>query len=277
MLRTRVIPCLLLQDGMLVRSENFSFHQIVGNPIRQVQRYNEWAVDELIYLDISRGDAPFDLRRDDAKIKNIPTFLEVVKAVSKNCFVPLTVGGRITSLGDIRVRLSLGADKIVVNSHAIKNQEFISAASKSFGAQCIVVAIDYRKDEDGGYEAFADNGRTGMSWNPVEWAIEAEKRGAGEIFLNSIDRDGTAEGFDLELTRKVVHAVSIPVITAGGAGVYSDFAKAILEGEASAVAAANIFHFRENSDMHIKKAMAKEGVRVRTGRKFRTVNDGFAA
>lgn len=262
MLKKRLIPCLLLMNGHLVRSERFRIHQIIGNPINEVARFNEWTVDELIYLDISRNDE-YDLRRDDLKVKNKSSPLEILEEVSKHCFMPLTFGGRIRSLDEIRDRLQRGADKVTLNTQAVEDPSFIALSAKTFGSQCIVVSIDVKRRPGGGYEVFTCGGGRATGLDPVHWAKTAEELGAGEILLNSIDRDGTGEGYDLELIQSVVQAVQIPVIACGGVGQYKDFVDGIQKAGASAVSAANIFHFKELSDRNAKKVMAAAGVDVR--------------
>ena len=262
MLKTRLIPCLLLKNGLVVRSEEFSFHQIVGNPIHQVERFNVWGVDELIYLDITR-EGEYDVRRDDQKVKARATVLEIIEDISRTCFMPLTFGGGIRTLEDARLRLAHGADKITINTAAIENPEFITECAQVFGSQAIIVSIDAKADDSGGWKVFSHWGRQATGLSPVEWAREAESRGAGEIFLNSIDRDGMANGYDIPLIRAVADATRIPVIACGGVGRFEHLAKGVLEGGASAVSAANIFHFTEHSTMRAKQALAKAGVDVR--------------
>lgn len=261
MLKKRVIPCLLLKNGVLVRSERFSVHQTIGNPLNEVLRYNSWTVDELIYLDISATDE-YDLGRDDHKVRNLRSALDILTAVSKSCFMPLTWGGRIRSLEDIHNRLERGADKVTLNTQAIANPGFITAAARRFGSQCIVVSIDVRRHADDHCEVFTARGREPTGLDPVNWARQVEELGAGEIFLNSIDRDGTARGYDLELVGAVAEATSIPVIACGGVGRFEHFAEGLAAG-ASAVSAANIFHFTELSDRQAKRVLRAAGVDVR--------------
>lgn len=260
-LKKRLIPILLLQNGLLVRSELFSIHQIIGNPIHEVHRFNEWNVDELIYLDITSGDH-YDLRRDDHKVKGLSSPLDILDAVSKTCFVPLTWGGRIHTVDDMRQCLSRGADKIAVNTEAFRNPKIITEGAIVFGSQAVVVSIDVLRHEDGRYEVFIEGGQTPTGKKPEEWAREAEEWGAGEILLQSIDRDGTGRGYDLDLIHTVASVTTIPVIACSGVGRYEHYAQGILAG-ASAVAAANIWHFRELSDRGGKRALAKAGVNVR--------------
>jgi cyclase len=189
--------------------------------------------------------------------------LDILAAISKTCFMPLTFGGRIRTVEDMRVRFNCGADKIAINSAAVETPALITEGARQFGSQAIVVSIDARRHQGGSCEVFIKGGSQATGLDPVAWAREAERRGAGEIFLNSIDRDGTGEGYDLALVRSVAEAVNIPVIACGGVGRYEDFAKGVLEGKASAVSAANIFHFKELSDRNAKRAMKKAGIDVR--------------
>ena len=261
-LKHRLIPVLLLQNGLLVRSELFRIHQVIGTPIYEVQRFNEWNVDELIYLDITR-DNNYDLRRDDHKAKGMADPLSILDAVSKTCFMPLTWGGRITSVVQMREIFRRGADKITLNTAAFRTPELITDAANRFGSQAVVVSIDVLRGADGTYEVRVDGGQTPTGLDPVSWAREVESRGAGEILLQNIERDGTGEGYDVDLIRAVATATTIPVIACSGVGMYSHYAEGIRAG-ASAVAAANIWHFKELSDRGGKRALAKAGVSVRT-------------
>jgi len=262
MLKKRLIPCLFLKNGHLVRSEKFSYHQLLGDPIHQVDRINSWSADELIYVDISNEDF-YDLRRDDMKNKRVENIYEILSEVSKTCFIPLTFGGNIRTIDQIRELVKRGADKILINTIALENPSFITEGAEKFGSQCIVVGIDVKKNEKGAYEVYSNHGKKSTGKDPIEWAKEAEKFGAGEIFLNSIDRDGTAEGYDLELIKSVSEAVHIPVIACGGVGIFEHFAEGIMEGKASAVAAGNIFNYTENSVIRAKKTLQKEGIPIR--------------
>lgn len=260
-LKKRLIPVLLLQNGLLVRSELFSIHQIIGNPIHEVQRFNQWNVDELIYLDISRDDT-YDLRREDHRVRGLTSPLTILDEVSCTCFVPLTWGGRIRTVRDMRDRVARGADKITVNSAAVRTPELITEGAKLLGSQAIVVCIDVLRTPEGRTEVYLDGGRTPTGLAPETWAVEAERRGAGEILLQSIDRDGTGRGYDLELIGAVAAVTNIPIIALGGAGRYEHYADAINAG-ASAVAAANIWHFKELSDRGGKRALSRAGIDVR--------------
>lgn len=263
MVRPRLIPCLLLKNGLIVRSQRFAVHQDIGNPMSTVKRFSDWNVDELILLDISREDY-HDLRRDDLQQRYTGTSaLDVLGAVSRVCFMPLAFGGRIRSLEDMRLRLSAGADKCVINSMAVEDPGFISRAARRFGSQCVVVSIDVKQHDDGSYEVYTRRGTHPTGLDPLVWAQEAERLGAGEIFLNSIDRDGSAQGYDIALIQGVTAAVSIPVIACGGVGRYEHFPQGVLEGGASAVSAANIFHFFELSYPLAKKACRDAGIPMR--------------
>ena len=274
MLKPRLIPVLLLKNGILVRSKTFSFHQHTGDPLGIVERFTAWKADELIYLDINRDDT-HDFRETMSVIgttssqKNIPAtmtnnMIDIIKSVSEKCMIPLTVGGKIRELDDIRIRLKNGADKVSINTQAIDDPSFIEKSAQAFGAQCIVVSIDVKRDPNTGkYEVYSGFGKNATGLDPVEWCKEAEKRGAGEILLQSIDRDGTGEGYDIDLIRSVSDSVKIPVIALGGVGEYEHFVEGLKDGNASAVAAANIFHFTEQSIIKAKKYMQSEGIDVR--------------
>lgn len=266
MTRPRLIPVLLLKQGVIVRSQIFRMHQVIGNPMSTVQRFSNWNVDELILLDISDEDI-YDLRRDDLYQSYRGTgMLDVLREVAKVCFMPLAVGGKVRTLNDFSARLAAGADKVIVNTRALEEPSFIEAASRRFGAQCVVVSIDARRHEDGTSEVYGDHGRLATGRDPVAWAREVERLGAGEIFLNSIDRDGSGLGFDTDLIRQVTGAVSIPVIACGGAGNYGHLPSAIIEGGATAVAAANLFHFFELSYPWAKQACLDAGLPMRPNR-----------
>ncbi len=266
MTHPRLIPVLLLKHGLIVRSQLFKVHQVIGNPMSSVERFSQWNVDELVVLDISRGQEAYDLRRSDLQQQyRGDTALDVLREITKVCFMPLTFGGRIRTLEDIANRLNTGADKVTLNTAALDDPEFIVQASRRFGAQCIVISIDVRK-VDGSDEVFADGGRRATGRQAVDWAREVERLGAGEILLNSIDRDGSAYGYDTDLVRSVTESVGIPVIALGGVGRYEHFPQAILEGHASAAAAANIFHFFELSYAHAKQAFLQTGIPIRPSR-----------
>ena len=224
-------------------------------------RFNQWSVDELIYLDISR-EGEYDLRREDQKVRGLDEPLAILEEVSRTCFMPLTWGGRIRSVDDMRQRFSHGADKITINTAAVRTPELITAGARVFGSQAIVVCIDVARRADGRTEVLIDGGRTPTGHDPVAWACDVEARGAGEILLQSVDRDGTARGYDLELIRSVADATTIPVIALGGVGRYEHYVDGIRAG-ASAVAAANIWHFKDLADRGGKLALVKGGIDVR--------------
>ncbi len=262
--RPRLIPCLLLKHGLLVRSQLFKVHQVIGNPVSTIMRLSNWNVDELVLLDISTGDDFHDLRRDDLQIQYTgSTAADVLREVSKVCSIPFTVGGRIRTIEDIRTRLRAGAEKVTLNSQAVATPQLITDSVQLFGSQAIAVSIDAKAKDGGGYEVYTGGGKKPTGLDVVAWAKEVARLGAGEIFLNSIDRDGSGQGYDLELVKSVTGAVDIPVIVCGGVGKYEDFAPGVLEGGASAVAAANIFHFFELSYPFAKKAMIEAGVPMR--------------
>lgn len=263
MTHPRLIPVLLLKHGVIVRSQLFKVHQVIGNPMSTVLRMSNWNVDELILLDISKDDF-HDLRRDDLQQRYQGTSaLDVLREVAKVCFMPLAFGGRVRTLEDIRCRLEAGADKVVINKAAIDDPAFVQEASRRFGAQCIVVSIDAVRRPDRRYEVMAEDGQRATGLEPAGWAREVQRLGAGEIFLNSVDRDGSAKGYDLELVRCVTETVQIPVIACGGVGNYADFAPGILDGGATAVAAANIYHFFESSYPLAKQACIDAGIPMR--------------
>ncbi len=263
MAHARLIPCLLLKNGLIVRSQLFKIHQIIGNPISTVHRLSNWSIDELIVLDISEDDY-HDMRRDDLYMRySGSSTIDILKNIAEVCFMPLAFGGRIRTLDDMHARLSVGADKCVINSQAFRQPKLIEEAARRFGSQCVVVSIDGLRHPDGRYEAVISGGRESTGVTPAEWARKAEACGAGEIFLNSVDRDGSGWGYDIDLVKSVTRAVSIPVIACGGVGSFEDFPKGISEGGASAVAAANIFHFFELSYPLAKKACLDAGIDMR--------------
>lgn len=261
MKKKRLIPVLLLKNGWLVQSVNFKFFKPLGNPIWAVKRLSEWASDELIYLDISRDDT-YDLRRDDLKDPNRHTLFEILEDVSKFTFMPITVGGKIKNLKDIEARLLRGADKISINTKALQDKKFISKAAKEFGSQCIVISIDVKKI-NGKYLVMTENGTTPTQYEVIEWTKIVEDQGAGEILLNSIDRDGTKEGYDIPLLSQVADCVKIPVIALGGAGEWEHFAEAFDKTKVDAVAAANIFQHMDQSVYLAKKYLHDNNYNVR--------------
>jgi cyclase len=251
MLKKRLIPSLLVRDGRIVQSVQFKHTNVIGNVITAVDFFNGWAVDEILILDVSREHTG----RDE--------FLEIVDELSERCFVPLCVGGWITSIKDIETLLEHGADKIAINTHAFRRPEFRAEAAQAFGSQCIVVSIDVKRDEQGKAIIWIDRARENTCVSAVEWAREAEARGAGEILLTSVDNDGMRKGYDVPLMKSVAEAVRIPVIAFGGVGHWSHMVAGVTEGGADAVSAGNIFHFTEHSTKKAKEYLRGAGVDVR--------------
>lgn len=261
MLKHRLIPCLFLRNGGLVQSRGFKRYQLLGNPVIAVDRYNQWGVDELIYIDITPGDYS-GLQRDDVAAPHRTNILDIIHDVSKKCFMPLTFGGGIRVLDDIGKRLAKGADKVTVNSVAVDRPGFISDAAREFGSQCIILSIDAKLNADGKYVVMR-GGKAATPLDPVEWAKRGEELGAGEIFLNSVDRDGSGLGYDVELIKCVSDAVNIPVIACGGVGQWQHLVEGIQAGGASAVAAANIFSYKEQSILEAKQYLVGAGLNFR--------------
>ena len=261
MLKKRLIPILYLKNGLIVRSQGFVDFREFGNPINQLERLNDWVADELVYIDITR-DGAHDLKRDDHKIKVENNIVSILQHISKHCFMPLTFGGRIRSFNDAAQFISNGADKVIINTAAYETPEIISKLANHFGSQCTVVGIDL-KTVDGVVKAFTAQGSREIKESPIEWAKKVESLGAGEIFLNSIDRDGTANGFDIKTIDEVSTSVSIPVVACGGAGCFEDFEEVLSKTSASAVAAGNIFNFSENAYVRAKKQLVESGFPVK--------------
>lgn len=261
MKKRRLIPVLLLRNGWIVQSKQFRKWQPLGNPITSVKRLSEWASDELIYIDISREDS-YDLKRDDLGNPNRGTIFEIIEDVSRNAFMPITVGGRIRSLNDIEKRLSLGADKVCINTKPLEDPGFVEAAAKEFGSQCIVVSMDF-KEIDGRKVVMKGWGKEPTDHTPEAWAKQAEELGAGELLVNSIDRDGMKNGYDLDVTTRVVERVGIPVIACGGVGNWDHLVEGLEQAGCDAVAAANIFQYSDQSVYLAKKHLTKKGLDVR--------------
>jgi cyclase len=254
MLAKRIIPCLDVALGRVVKGVNFLGLRDAGDPVEIAKRYDQEGADEIVFLDIQ------------ASTDNRNTMLEVVRQTADQVFMPLCVGGGIRTIDDIRILLKAGADKVSINTPAIQHPDFINQASARFGSQCIVVAIDAKRVEDGSYIVKSHGGRDGGRATPLEpvaWAREAESRGAGEILLTAMDSDGTKAGYNIELTRRVADAVSIPVIASGGAGTLEHLREALVEGGADAALAASIFHFQEHTIHEAKEYLEKHGVCVR--------------
>jgi imidazole glycerol-phosphate synthase subunit HisF len=252
MLKARIIPCLDVKDGRVVKGVNFVDLRDAGDPVEQAKVYDKAGADELCFLDITASHEDRDI------------IFDVVRRTAEECFMPLTVGGGVRTLEDIRKLLLAGADKVSVMTTAIHNPEFIREASQKFGSQCIVVAVDAKSTGDGTWEVFTHGGRTPTGVDAVEHAKRMEEMGAGEILLTSMDRDGTGDGFDLELTRTISDAVRIPVIASGGVGTLDHMVEGIRDGGATAVLAASIFHFGTYSISETKDYMRAAGVAVRT-------------
>lgn len=250
MLAKRIIPCLDVKDGRVVKGVNFVGLRDAGDPVEAAKFYNTQGADELVFLDIT------------ASCEKRKTIADVVERTAKCVFMPLTVGGGISSVEDFRTILGAGADKVAVNSAAVKDKELISRAADRFGSQCVVVAIDAKKT-DGGYHVFIHGGRTDTGLDALEWAKTVQKLGAGEILLTSMDADGTKNGFDIPLTKLISDSVNIPVIASGGAGCCKDFADVFKETGADAALAASLFHFRELSVGEVKQYLKDEGIWVR--------------
>lgn len=261
MKKKRLIPVLLLRNGQLVQSKSFSRYQNLGNPYTAVKRLSEWAADELIYLDISRDD-DYDLRRDDLKQGSRGTFLDIIDEVSRHSFMPLTVGGRIRTLKDIEQRLTSGADKVSINTMALIDPSFIESAAREFGEQCIVISIDVRT-VDSQYRVYSASSDELTGRDLLDWAREAEGRGAGEMLVNSVDRDGAKTGYDLTMLQSVSSSVKIPVIALGGVGEWNHLAEGLRETQVDAVAAANVFHYTDQSVYLAKKFLYDRELPVR--------------
>ena len=261
MIKRRLIPVLYIKNGLIVRSENFSYHHNIGNVVTEAKRYNEWNVDELIYIDISR-EKYYDLRRDDVYIKSTDSIGGIINQISQVCFMPLTFGGGIRTIDDISYRIINGADKITLNTGALKNPKLITQAAEKYGSQAIVISIDYKIINSKSI-VFTDFGQKNTNKLVLSWIKECENLGAGEIFLNSIDRDGKANGYDLETIGKIVASTKLPVIACGGAGQPQDFVEIAEKTKVSAIAAGNIFHFTELSYPRTKILLKKEGLNFR--------------
>jgi len=246
-----VIPCLDVDAGRVVKGVNFVNLVDAGDPVELAARYDTEGADEVVFLDITASSDARD------------TIVDVARRTAEQVFIPFTVGGGVRTVDDARRLLRAGADKVAVNTAAIADPALITAIAREFGAQCVVVAIDARRRPDGGFGVYTHGGRNPTELDAVRWAAECEQRGAGEILLTSMDRDGTRDGFDLELTRAVVDAVGVPVIASGGVGTLAHLAEGALEGGADAVLAASIFHFGEHTVREAKEHLTSRGLVVR--------------
>lgn len=252
MFTKRIIPCLDVNNGRVVKGINFVNLRDAGDPVEIAAAYDKAGADEVVFLDIT------------ASSDNRNTVVDMVRKVAENVFIPFTVGGGIRTVDDFKALLREGADKISINSSAINTPQLISDAADKFGSQCVVVAIDARKRTDGsGWNVYKNGGRIDTGLDAIEWAIKADKMGAGEILLSSMDCDGTKNGYDIELTRLISENVSVPVIASGGAGTKEHFYEALTEGKADAALAASLFHYKELEIMDLKKYLADKGVSVR--------------
>ncbi|MBU1006671.1 MAG: imidazole glycerol phosphate synthase subunit HisF [Candidatus Omnitrophica bacterium] len=254
MLTKRIIPCLDVKDGRVVKGVKFLDLKDAGDPVEVAQAYDREEADEIVFLDIT---ASYEKRQ---------TMLDVVKRTAETVFMPLTVGGGISSLGDIRDLLNAGSDKVSINTAAVKEPELVSRASERFGSQCIVVAIDAKRragSKNPEWEVYINGGRTPTGIDAVEWGEKVEALGAGEILLTSMDMDGTKDGYDIELTRIFSESLNIPIIASGGAGNLEHLREVLTDGKADAALAASIFHFKEHSVREAKEYLKKKGVKVR--------------
>jgi cyclase len=250
-LAKRIIPCLDVTAGRVVKGVNFLELRDAGDPVEIARRYDQQGADEITFLDITATSDGRDL------------ILDIIEAVASQVFIPLTVGGGVRAVEDVRRLLNAGADKVSINSSAISNPQLVFDASQKFGSQCIVVAIDAKKTADGRWGVFTHGGRKETGLDAIEWAQKMESLGAGEILLTSMDRDGTKIGFDLDLTRSVSDAISIPVIASGGVGGLQDLADGVKLGRADAVLAASIFHYGQHTVQEAKRFMADQGIPMR--------------
>ena len=251
MLAKRVIPCLDVTDGRVVKGTKFLNLRDAGDPVECAKMYDRQGADELVFLDIT------------ASSDGRATMVSVVERTAEQCFMPLTVGGGIRAVADFRTMLRAGADKVSVNTSALQRPELITEAADAFGSQCVVVAVDAKRDGPGKWRVYTHGGRKPTERDAIEWIVEAAKRGAGEILLTSMDADGTCGGYDLELTRAVSESVGIPVIASGGAGELQHLADVLREGLADAVLAASIFHFGKHTVAEAKEHLASQGLPVR--------------
>ena len=251
MLKNRIIPCLDVNNGRVVKGINFIDLKDAGNPVEQAEYYDKCGADEICFLDIT------------ATYENRNTFIDIVNKTAEKCFVPLTVGGGIKSIQNIRDLLLAGADKVSINSAAVNDIRFVKEASRKFGTQCMVVAVDAKKTSQNKWEIFTHGGRNKTGINAIDFAIKAEENGAGEILLTSMDKDGTKSGYDIELLKNVTSKVSIPVIASGGVGNLEHLHEGIKKGGASAVLAASIFHYGDHTIQEAKEYLASKDVPVR--------------
>jgi imidazole glycerol-phosphate synthase subunit HisF len=250
MLAKRIIPCLDVKDGRVVKGTQFVDLKDAGDPVENAKRYDRQGADEIAFLDITASYEKRDI------------LIDIVRRTAGEIFIPLTVGGGIRRLDDIRKLLKAGADKVSINTAAVRAPRFVERASKRFGSQCIVIAIDAKR-KDGGWEVYTHGGRVPTGIDALLWAKQMEEMGAGEILLTSMDRDGTKDGYDIDLTRTISESVGIPVIASGGVGTLEHLYEGLVHGKASAVLAASIFHYREFTILQVKSYLKERGVTVR--------------
>lgn len=251
MISKRIIPCLDVKDGRVVKGVQFLNLRDAGDPVEVAKKYSEQGADEITFLDIT------------ASYENRDTMIDVVRRTASEVFVPLTVGGGVRTLDDVRNLLLAGADKVAINTAAVKDPQFIKESSEKFGTQCIVVAIDARCSGEDSWEVYTHGGRNPAGIDAVEWAVKMESLGAGEILLTSMDKDGTKDGYDIELTKAVSKAVNVPIIASGGAGRIEHLLDAINSGKADAVLCASIFHYGEFTISEVKKFLSSKGILMR--------------
>jgi len=256
-MKKRLIPCIFLKEGVIVRSEGFSQYQIIGNPINQVKRFSDWSVDEIIYIDISKNKK-YDIRRDDHMVKIPNDKMSLLKKISKSIFVPFSFGGGIRSIEEINSVLNYGADKVILNTVLYLDNSILTDAVNIFGSQALVACVDYKDDY-----VYFHHATVRSEYTVMEWCKKIVSDGVGEIVLNDISRDGKGCGYDLVTIKNIVDAVKVPVIALGGAGDYFDFNECFDEANPSAVAAGNIFHFKEHSYYHAKKSLHLGGINIR--------------
>jgi len=250
--KIRVIPVILLKNSSIVQSRSFCRYQIIGNPFKAVERISSWDSDELIYLEI------------DEPSTRTSTTIDLMSEISRRCLVPLSLGGGVRSIDDVDIRISNGADKIVINSEAIRRPQFITDCANAYGSQCVVISIDVKRTKENCWEVFSHGGTQSTSRDSIEWAREVVDRGAGEVLVNSIDRDGSMTGYDLDLFQILIPEIRVPVIPLGGAGNWSDMETLIKRTGATSVAAANVFHHKENSVFRARKYLFEAGLNVRS-------------
>ena len=256
-MRKRLITCIFLKNGIIVRSESFKKHQVIGNPINQVKRFSDWAVDEIIYIDISKT-GNYDGRRDDHIVKTPSNKFDLLSEISKSIFTPFSFGGGVRTIEDIKNILQKGADKVVLNTGLYLDSTLLLKAVNIFGSQALVACVDYKNDY-----VYFNHGEVKSEYTVKDWCNVLEQDGIGEIILNDITRDGKGCGYDIDTIKKIVAQVSVPVIALGGAGDDYDFNECFMVANPSAVAAGNIFHFKEHSYYHVKKSLEQDGIDIR--------------